>query len=75
MEQQDEITYIGSNIKGSIITDYFKDTAGCYWFGNRAISEYGEIISMEEYIFGSEFLERKKKRLVSAKYQPGSQVT
>ena len=53
--------YIGSNIKGSIITDYFKDTAGCYWFGNRAISEYGEIISMEEHIFGSEFLEKKKK--------------
>lgn len=53
--------YIGSNIKGSIITDYFKDTAGCYWFGNRAISKNGEIISMEEHIFGSEFLEKKKK--------------
>lgn len=53
--------YIGSNIKGSIITDYFKDTAGCYWFGNRAISKHGEIISMEEHIFGSEFLEKKKK--------------
>lgn len=53
--------YIGSNIKGSIITDYFKDTVGCYWFGNRAISEYGEIVTMEEYIFGHDFFEKKKK--------------
>lgn len=47
-----DVTYIGSDIKGNIITDYFRDTVGCYWFRNRAITEYGEIVSMKKYIFG-----------------------
>ena len=46
------VTYIGSTVKENIITDYFRDTTGCYWFRNRAITEYGEIVSMKKYIFG-----------------------
>lgn len=57
-----DVTYIGSDIKRNIITDYFRDTSGCYWFGNRAINEYGEIVAMEEHIFGHDFLEEKKKK-------------
>lgn len=62
------VEYIGSSIsgyldndkaKGSLVYDYYRDTAGAYWFKNRALLPSGEIVSMDMYIFGREI--RKEK--------------
>lgn len=45
--------------KGKLIFDYYKDTAGAYWFKNRALLSSGEIVSMERYIFGREIKKEK----------------
>ena len=62
------VHYIGSSIsgyldndsrKGRLLFDYYRDTAGAFWFKNRALLPNGEIINMEQYIFGKEI--RKEK--------------
>lgn len=52
--------YMGSQITGHMVFDYYKDPAGSYWYGTRAQLLTGEIVSMEVYIFGHEL--RRKKR-------------
>ena len=47
-------TYIGSRTIGNIIFDYYRDSAGSFWFQNRVLLPSGEIVSMERYIFGHE---------------------
>lgn len=54
------VSYVGSTRKGDILTDYYKDSAGQYWFENRGIRN-GEIMSMDRYIFGHEIKRRKRK--------------
>ena len=56
------IEYIGSTEKAGRITDYYKDSAGEYWFGSRHRRKTGEIVSMETFIFGNGFQEREKER-------------
>lgn len=58
-----EVTYIGSteNDQGKI-TDYYKDTAGWYWYDVRYRTPAGDIVPIEVKIFGDGFLEREKKR-------------
>lgn len=62
------VEYIGSSIKGFLnndkrkgkyIYDYYRDTAGAYWFKNRALLSSGEIVSMDMYIFGREIKKEK----------------
>lgn len=62
------VEYIGSRIsgyldndksKGQFIFDYYRDTAGAYWFKNRAMLPNGEIVSMDMYIFGREIKKEK----------------
>lgn len=64
------VEYIGSKISGyldsdskngQVISDYYRDTAGAYWFKNRALLPSGEIVSMERYIFGREAITNKKR--------------
>lgn len=55
------VEYIGSKIAGHTVTDYYKDTAGGWWYKNRALLN-GEIVSMERYIFGREIDTMKGKR-------------
>lgn len=67
------VEYIGSRIsgyldndkkKGKIIFDYYRDTAGAYWFKNRALLPSGEIVSMDVYIFGREIRKEKTYRSI-----------
>lgn len=62
------VTYIGSKTSGyldndsrngKVIFDYYVDTAGVYWFKNRALLPSGEIVSMERYIFGREVTRKR----------------
>lgn len=64
------VTYIGSNISGYLdndekngqtVWDYYRDTAGAFWFKNRALLPSGEIVSMERYIFGYEVTTNRKR--------------
>lgn len=54
------VEYIGSRTERNIVYDYYRDSAGVYWFGNRAVVD-GEIVSMERYIFGRDIKPRYKK--------------
>ena len=45
---------------GDIVYDDYRDSAGAFWYKNRAIVN-GEIVSMEKYIFGHE-ISRKRAR-------------
>lgn len=65
------VEYIGSSISdyldndkrsGRLIFDYYRDTAGAYWFKNRALLPNGEIVSMDRYIFGREIKKEKNTR-------------
>lgn len=62
------VEYIGSDIRGYLdndkrngqrVWDYYRDTAGAYWFKNRALLPSGEIVSMDMYIFGREIKKEK----------------
>lgn len=55
------VEYIGSKTEGNIVYDYYRDSVGVYWFGNRAVVD-GEIVSMERYIFGRDIKPRFKRR-------------
>lgn len=48
------VEYIGSRTTNCTIYDYYKDSAGEFWYENRALLPTGEIISMERRIFGRE---------------------
>lgn len=57
------VTYIGSRVRGyldndsrngQLIFDYYRDSAGAWWFENRALLPSGEIVTMEMYLFGHE---------------------
>ena len=52
-------TYIGSEVVEHMIYDYYQDSAGAYWYKSRALLPSGEIVSMEQYIFGREIGKRK----------------
>lgn len=57
------IEYIGSTEKeNGRITDYYKDSAGDYWYSTRYRRKTGEIVSMETFIFGSGFQKRERER-------------
>lgn len=55
------VDYIGSRTEGNIVYDYYQDSAGAFWFRNRAIVN-GEIVSMEQYIFGHEVSRKNRAR-------------
>lgn len=64
------VTYIGSNVKGYLnndskngkrIFDYYRDTAGDYWYKNRVLLPSGEIVSVEMSLFGRKVRTRYKK--------------
>ncbi len=55
------IEYIGSKENGRI-TDYYKDSAGDYWYSTRYRRKTGEMVSMETFIFGSGFQKRERER-------------
>lgn len=64
-----EITYIGSEVRGlldgdekngRLVFDYYRDTAGGWWFKNRALLPSGKIVSMELYLFGHEIKTKGK---------------
>ena len=55
------VDYIGSRTEGNIVYDYYQDSAGAFWFRNRAIVN-GEIVSMEQYIFGPEVSRKNRVR-------------
>ena len=56
-------TYMGSVEKSDgYITDYFQDRSGGWWFDSRFRQPTGEIISMEEKIFGHKLPERKNRK-------------
>ena len=57
------IEYIGSTEKeNGRIMDYYKDSAGEYWYSTRYRRETGEIVSMETFIFGEGFQKRERER-------------
>lgn len=65
-----KVTYIGSRQGGYLdnsrkngrkIYDYYRDTAGAYWYHDRALLPSGEIVSMEAYLFGREARYMRKK--------------
>lgn len=57
------IEYIGSTEKeNGRITDYYKDSAGDYWYSTRYRRENGEIVSAETFIFGNGFQKRERRR-------------
>ena len=54
--------YIGSSFAGYMderhkeltkVFDYFIDSSGEYWYGVRVLLPSGELIGMEEYLFGN----------------------
>lgn len=62
------VEYIGSKLSGcmenkggKLIYDYYRDSAGGYWYKNRVLIPSGDIVSMEIYLFGHE-LRKKRKR-------------
>ena len=55
------VVYIGSVRKGNIITDYYGDSEGYYWFKNRGVRN-GEILNMDEYIFGHKIMKKSKRK-------------
>lgn len=60
-KENESASYVGSTEKANgDITDYFQDQAGGWWFDNRFRKPTGEIISMEEKIFGRRLPERRK---------------
>lgn len=57
------VTYIGSMEGGQLnssgrsgrqVYDYYRDSAGAYWYGSRVLLPDGKLVSMEVYIFGRE---------------------
>lgn len=63
------VKYIGSSMdsyvdgiptKGRYLTDYFIDSEGDYWYSTRVMLPSGELISMEEHIFGKKTVSRPK---------------
>lgn len=55
--------YVGSvEKKDGNITDYFKDKKGGWWFDSRFRKPTGEIISMEEKVFGRTLPKREKRK-------------
>ena len=55
------VDYIGSRTEGNIVYDYYRDSAGAFWYKNRAIIN-GEIVSMEKYIFGHEVSRNRARK-------------
>lgn len=65
------VTYIGSKVSGALdgderngrlVFDYYRDTAGAWWFENRALLPSGDIVSMDMYLFGYEGKRKKGER-------------
>lgn len=55
-------TYKGSVEKPQgYITDYFQDENGGWWFDERFKKKSGEIITIEQHIFGKKLPERKNR--------------
>lgn len=45
-----------------LVFDYYRDTAGAWWFENRALLPSGDIVSMDMYLFGYEGKRKKGER-------------
>lgn len=56
-----DTTYVGSCTDGNLVTDYYKDDVGAFWYENRGIVN-GQIVSMDVYLFGHEIKRRKEKQ-------------
>lgn len=59
-----KIEYVGSargKSNPKIVYDYYKDSAGSYWYECRA-EVNGRLVSMDRYIFGKEIVKEKKYR-------------
>lgn len=61
------LEYIGSRLCGCMddkrsyrVMDYYRDSAGNYWYKNRVQLQSGEIVSMEQYLFGKEIKNKRK---------------
>ena len=54
-----QVEYIGSEVCGNLIYDYYIDSNGEYWYKNRAIVD-NQIVSMEMYLFGKEIRNRSR---------------
>ena len=56
------LEYAGSIIThGYLVRDYYRDTAGEWWYENRAVLD-GRIVSMETYLFGRDMTKGKGVR-------------
>lgn len=69
-EKQDGLEYLGSEIPGAQkragvdswhVYDYFKDSDGEHWYQTRVLLPSGELLSMEEWIFGRKIKKYKRK--------------
>lgn len=69
-EKQGGLEYLGSEIPGAQkragvdswhVYDYFKDSDGDHWYQTRVLLPSGELISMEEWIFGHKIKKYKRK--------------
>lgn len=59
------VEYIGSareRHRPELIRDYYRDSTGAYWYGNRAEIN-GQLVSMEFYIFGKRIKKRANERV------------
>ena len=65
------VTYIGSmddgqldnsGRRGKMINDYYRDSEGKYWYGNRVQLPDGRLVSMEVYLFGRELKRQTRSK-------------
>ncbi len=54
--------YVGTCIKGNAAYDYYRDSAGAWWYKRRGIVGGGQIVNMDVIIFGKTEKEIKKER-------------
>mgnify|MGYP006868359863 CR=1 FL=1 len=59
------LTYIGSMESvelcgGRLVHDYYRDSEGVYWYGDRVRLPDGGLVRMEEFIFGRKPVGRKR---------------
>lgn len=60
VEEERNVTYKGSTQKGELVTDYYEDNTGSFWYQKRGIRN-GHIVSIDMYIFGKEVKKSKRK--------------
>ena len=60
-KKEDKPEYIGSQIKGNKVYDYYQDDSSDWWYRTRGIVD-DQIISMDIYIFGKELNKSKSSK-------------